>query len=178
MSHLSSHICLPPFPNTDIPAYSDSAGTLKKCHCKRGASYCVTVSRHFYFMKVQGSEKCFCKRGASYCITESRVTVSGKPCMMYHLTHIECIPVSHKYVGYAARGRGAERGEGRPDCSLSDFNYSLSRPPLAPEFRGDRVQLTLPMMTDRVGEIALHSTAEAARRLRAPHMYQRKTVAM
>ena len=112
MSHMSSHICLPPFPNTDIPAYSDSAGTLKKCHCKRGASYCVTVSRHFYCMKVEGSEKCFCKRGASYCITESRVTVSGKPCMMYHLTHIECIPVSHKYVGYAARGRGAER-EGR-----------------------------------------------------------------
>ena len=39
--------------STGLPAYSDSAGTLKKCHCKRGASYCVTVSRHFYCMKVQ-----------------------------------------------------------------------------------------------------------------------------
>ena len=36
-----------------IPAYSDSAGTLKKFHCKRVASYCVTVSKHFYCMKVQ-----------------------------------------------------------------------------------------------------------------------------
>ena len=39
--------------DTGLPAYSDSVGTAKKCHCKRGASYCVTVSEHFYCMKVQ-----------------------------------------------------------------------------------------------------------------------------
>ena len=32
------------YPNTGLPAYSDSVGTAKKCHCKQGASYCVTVT--------------------------------------------------------------------------------------------------------------------------------------
>ena len=50
--------------DTGLPAYSDSAGTLKKCHCKRGASYCVTVSKHFYCMKVQlGVQKSVTVRG-------------------------------------------------------------------------------------------------------------------
>ena len=39
--------------STGLPAYSDSFWTAKKCHCKRGASYCVTVSRLFFCMKVQ-----------------------------------------------------------------------------------------------------------------------------
>ena len=39
--------------STGLLAYSDSPGTLKKCHCKRGASHCVTVSKHFYYMKGQ-----------------------------------------------------------------------------------------------------------------------------
>ena len=47
-----------------IPAYSDSDGTLKKFHCKRVASYCVTVSKHFYCMKVQlGVQKSVTLRG-------------------------------------------------------------------------------------------------------------------
>ena len=57
--HLLNHIlgestmCMPKHGGTGLPAYSDSAGTLKKCHCKRGVSYCVTVSEHFYCMKVK-----------------------------------------------------------------------------------------------------------------------------
>ena len=38
---------------TGLPAYSDSAGTLKKCHSNHNASYCVFVSKHFYYMKGQ-----------------------------------------------------------------------------------------------------------------------------
>ena len=42
----------------------DSDGTLKRCHCKRGASYCVIVSKHFYCMKVQlGMQKSVTVRG-------------------------------------------------------------------------------------------------------------------
>ena len=41
---------------TGLPEYSDSAGTLKKCRCKMGASYCVTVTG---------------------------VTVSGEPCTVH-----------------------------------------------------------------------------------------------
>ena len=29
---------------------------------------------------IGGSEKCHCKRGASYCVTVTGVTVSGEPC--------------------------------------------------------------------------------------------------
>ena len=61
---------------TGLPAYSDRAMTAKNCHCKRGAFYCVTVSKHFYCTKVQlwkvslqeGSFLlCHCKRGSLYC---------------------------------------------------------------------------------------------------------------
>ena len=52
---------------TGLPAYSDSVGTAEKCHCKGGASDCVAVSRHFYFMNVQlGDQK--------------SVTISGETC--------------------------------------------------------------------------------------------------
>ena len=51
--------------STGLPDYSDSAGTAIKCRCKRGASYCVIVSKKFYCMKAQlGAQK--------------RVTVSGE----------------------------------------------------------------------------------------------------
>ena len=36
-----------------LPAYSDSVGTTKKCRCMQRASYCVTVSKHCYCIKVQ-----------------------------------------------------------------------------------------------------------------------------
>ena len=36
----------------------------KKCHCKRGASYCATVYRHLYCMNVQlGAQKSVTVRG-------------------------------------------------------------------------------------------------------------------
>ena len=68
--------------STGLLAFSDSVRTAKKCHCKWGAFYCVTVPKHFYCMKVQlgGSEKCHCRRGLSYCVTVTGVTASGKPC--------------------------------------------------------------------------------------------------
>ena len=37
--------------STGLPAYSDSAGKLKKC--KWGASYCITASKHVYSMEGQ-----------------------------------------------------------------------------------------------------------------------------
>ena len=46
-------LAVAPSAGTGLSAFSDSPGSLKKCHCKRGASYCVTVSKHFYCMKVQ-----------------------------------------------------------------------------------------------------------------------------
>ena len=50
---------------------------------KRGASYCVTVSKKklLFESPIGGSEKCHCKRGASYCVTETSVTVSGELCI-------------------------------------------------------------------------------------------------
>ena len=49
---------LTPDGGTGLPAYSGSIRTATKCHCKRGASYCVTVSRIFFCMKVQlGAQK-------------------------------------------------------------------------------------------------------------------------
>ena len=63
---------------TGLPAYSDSAGTLKKCHCKRGASYCVTVSKHFYYERSIGNlKKCHCKQSSPNCVTVTGITVSG-----------------------------------------------------------------------------------------------------
>ena len=50
---------------------------------KRGASYCVTVSKHLYCMKVQlGAQQSVAVRGelTSYCVTVTGVTVRGEPC--------------------------------------------------------------------------------------------------
>ena len=38
-----------------LPAYSDSAGTLKKVSlCKQNYSYCVNEFKHFYYMYMKG----------------------------------------------------------------------------------------------------------------------------
>ena len=71
--------------DTGLPAYSDSAGTLKKCHSKRGASYCVTISKHSSIQKVnQEFEKSVCKQSSPYCVpycvTVTGVTVRGESC--------------------------------------------------------------------------------------------------
>ena len=68
--------------DTGFPAYSDSAGTAKKCHCKRGASYCVTVSKKklLYEGPIGSSQKCHCKRGASYSVASlTSISTSTDP---------------------------------------------------------------------------------------------------
>ena len=42
----------------------------------------VVLPRHFllYEGPIGGSAKCHCKRGASYCVTVTSVTVSGESC--------------------------------------------------------------------------------------------------
>ena len=50
--------------STGLSAYSDSVRTAKKGHCKRGASYFVTVSKPFYCVKVRlGAQKSVTVRG-------------------------------------------------------------------------------------------------------------------
>ena len=69
--------------NTGLPAYSDRAGTAKKCHCNQKAPYCVTVSKPFFYYKkpILKSEKCHCNQKALYCVTVTGVTVSGEACI-------------------------------------------------------------------------------------------------
>ena len=50
---------------------------MKKCHCKQNASYCVTVSKHCYCMKVQlGAQKSVAVSGELL----TCVTLSGETC--------------------------------------------------------------------------------------------------
>ena len=58
--------------DTGLPAYSDSAGTVKKCHCKRGRAPTL-----FYFKNWFGNcQNCHCNWG----VTLTGVTVSGEAC--------------------------------------------------------------------------------------------------
>ena len=59
--------------STGLPAYSDSAGTAKKCHCKRMSLYPMIFS----------IRRSFLDRG----VTLTGVTVSGDAC-----TSRDCIP--------------------------------------------------------------------------------------
>ena len=56
-----------------LPAYSDSVGTAKKCHCKRNVTVTgiFSIGRFFF-----GSKKCHCKQN----VTVTGVTVSGEAC--------------------------------------------------------------------------------------------------
>ena len=89
-----------------LPAFSDSSGTLQKCHHMRGASYCVTVSILYNLCCIQTlllnegpiewigvSEKCHCKRGASYRVTVTGVTVSREPYTLTCFTFWAFAPV-------------------------------------------------------------------------------------
>jgi len=61
--------------STGLHAYSDSVGTVKKCHCKRGPTYNDT----FYIKKWFGNcQNCHCNRG----LTLTGVTVSGEACTL------------------------------------------------------------------------------------------------
>ena len=63
-----------------------SVGTLKKCRSKRGASYCVTVSKLFYYVyerSIGNLKKCHCKQSSPYCVTVTGVTVSGEACIVW-----------------------------------------------------------------------------------------------
>ena len=55
------------FPITGLPAYSDSAGTMKKCQCKRVSLYPISIRRSFL-------GQCHC----SQTVTLTDVTVSGQ----------------------------------------------------------------------------------------------------
>ena len=61
--------------NTDLPAYSDTLGTWRKCHCNQ----IVTVSKGSLVINQSFGtcKKCHCKRG----VTVNSVTVSGEICI-------------------------------------------------------------------------------------------------
>ena len=57
--------------------YEGPIGGSEKCQCKRGASYCVTVSKHLYCMKVQlGAQKSVNVRAEFLTVSPE----SGEPC--------------------------------------------------------------------------------------------------
>ena len=56
--------------------YSDSAGTAKKCHCKRVSLNPMIFSVRIFFL---GTKNCHCSRS----VTLTGVTVSGRACITY-----------------------------------------------------------------------------------------------
>ena len=60
--------------NTGLPAYSDSAGTAKECHCKRVSLYPMIFRIRTSFI---GPKNCHC----SSSLTLTGVTVSGEACI-------------------------------------------------------------------------------------------------
>ena len=64
--------------STEVPAYSDTLGTWKKCH----SNQIVTVTRGSVVLNQSFGtcQKCHCKRG----VTVNSVTVSGEICILKH----------------------------------------------------------------------------------------------
>ena len=72
---LQKYLCYVRWHDTGCPAYSDSAGTAKKCHCKRVSLYPMMFSiRRSFF----GPKNCHCIRS----VTLTGVTVSGQACII------------------------------------------------------------------------------------------------
>ena len=71
---------------TEVPAYSDTLGTWKKCHCNQ----IVTITRGSLVpnQSFGTCQKCHCKRG----VTVNSVTVSGEICIVNMLYLIYIMP--------------------------------------------------------------------------------------
>ena len=88
VQYLMGHTCL--------PAYSDSVGTVKQCHCKQGPSYSDT----FYIKNGLGIAKTVnvtggvTLTGVTVIIT---VTVSGEACMTV-LDICECVFITDGHI--------------------------------------------------------------------------------
>ena len=63
--------------NTGLPAYSDSAGTAEKCHCKRVSLYPMNLRTRRFF---SGPKNCH----LSQSVALTGVTVSGRTCKYDH----------------------------------------------------------------------------------------------
>ena len=70
--------CFWPIHSTGLPAYSDSVGTAKKCHCKQNVTVTGIFSKRRSFY---GPKKCHCSRN----VTVTGVTVSGEACIISKL---------------------------------------------------------------------------------------------